>query len=103
MNKSENVYYNKEQEDSVEAELNLCTDNWQDCDDGYGGVFVACQNCFISHSLQLTESPCELVACQIQLTNQLPLIVCSIYHPPSSNESYLSGAGVVIGTLFSTG
>jgi len=53
-----------------------------------GGVFIACCDTFAFYNLQIDTS-CEIVACQIQLSNQTPLIICSIYCPPSSNEIYL--------------
>jgi len=57
--------------------------------DGYGGVFVACKDNIPSCNVQLAETSCEIVACQIQLPNHPPLVVCSVYRPPSSNQSYL--------------
>ena len=50
---------------------------------GYGGVFVACCESLISFSLETGDTSSELVACQISLSNNPTLIVCSIYWPPS--------------------
>ena len=57
--------------------------------DGYGGVFISCHDSLASSNLQV-EASCELSACLIQLPNQPPLVVCSLYRPPSSKEGYLS-------------
>ena len=57
--------------------------------DGYGGVFVACHDTLLTHEIYPSTLSCELVACHIQLVNQSSLIACSVYRPPSSDESYL--------------
>ena len=57
--------------------------------DGYGGVFIACRDTLTSNELIFTDSSSELVACKIQLADRSSLIACSIYRPPTSNESYL--------------
>ena len=57
--------------------------------DGYSGVFIACRDILISKELTFTDSSSELVACKIQLADRSSLIACAIYHPPSSDESYL--------------
>jgi len=43
----------------------------------------------VSYGLNLTSISCELVACQVKLSDTCSLIVCSIYRPPSSNDYYL--------------
>ena len=58
----------------------------QDREDGYGGVFIACRESLISCSLEPANNFCEIVACEINYSN---LIVCSAYHPLSSNDNYL--------------
>ena len=57
--------------------------------DGYGGVFIACCSPLNSNELTSVDSSSELVACKIQLADHSSLIVCSIYRPPSSSDSYL--------------
>ena len=57
--------------------------------DGYGGVFVACHDSLVSYGLDLTNTSCELVACQVRLSDTSSLIVYSIYRPPSTNDCYL--------------
>ena len=57
--------------------------------DGYGGVFVACHDSFVSYGLDLTSTSCELVVCQVKISDTSSLIVCSIYRPPSINDCYL--------------
>ena len=60
-----------------------------DRDDGYGGVFVACRDSLMSYELDLISISCELVVCQVKLSDNSSLIVCLIYRPPSSNDCYL--------------
>ena len=43
-----------------------------------------------TYGIHLTALSCELVACHIQLADQSSLITCSVYRPPSSDESYLA-------------
>ena len=62
----------------------------KDHSDGYGGVFLACHQSLISYELDIPDSSSELCACQINLPNNLKLIVCSVYRPPSSNIHYLN-------------
>ena len=58
--------------------------------DGYGGVFIACQESLISCSLEISDNFCELVTCEVKLLNSSNLIVCSAYRPPSSSDEYLN-------------
>lgn len=62
----------------------------KDRSDGYGGVFIACQESLIACNLEIENNCCELVACEVKLRNGNNLIVCSAYRPPSSNVDYLS-------------
>ena len=54
---------------------------------GYGGVLIAVKKDIISQELA-TDSPCEIVCCKIELFKTKPLIICSVYRPPSSDIDY---------------
>ena len=59
----------------------------KDREDGYGGVLLAYKITLSSHQLHI-DSPCEIVACKFdQIDN--PLVICSVYRPPSCNIEYL--------------
>jgi len=58
----------------------------KDRPDGYGKVFVACRESYVSYGLDLTVCSCELVVCEVKLVDNASLIVCSVYRPPSSDE-----------------
>ena len=62
----------------------------QDREDGYGGVFIACQESLSSCSLEIPNNCCEIVACEIKLSNNSKLIVCSAYRSPSNSIGYLT-------------
>ena len=59
----------------------------KDREDGYGGVLLAHKITLTSHQLHI-DSLCELVACKFDQTDN-PLVICSVYRPPSSNIEYL--------------
>ena len=62
----------------------------RDRSDGYGGVFLACQNTLISEMLILDVSV-EVVACCIkQKESSQPLIICALYRPPNNDLSYMT-------------
>ena len=60
------------------------------CDrsDGYGGVMVAHRRCIPSHQLFLSDSSCELVACQLDIKPK-PVILCAVYRSPSTDLFYM--------------
>ena len=57
-------------------------------DDGFGGVFLACNNKFVSRAIPIT-SECEIVASCIELTCTEKAILCAIYRPPNRGINYL--------------
>ena len=62
----------------------IFSDNYQafhkDRTDGYGGVLFACLNNF---------TPCEAIACKIDLSRNGRLIVLTAYRPPNSDREYM--------------
>ena len=52
-------------------------------------VMEVCQDTIPSCNVQLAETSSEIVACKIQLSNQPPLVIYSVYQPPLSNLTYL--------------
>ena len=58
--------------------------------DGYGGVFVACQDTFICERL-IVDINVEMVVCGIK-QKQLPqpLIICAFYRPPNNDLTYMT-------------
>ena len=44
-----------------------------DREDGYGGVFIACQDSLTSCNLEIPNNSCEIVACEIELLNNTKL------------------------------
>jgi len=56
----------------------------KDRSDGYGGVFVACGNNFVSEKLIL-DTNAERVACRVDQNESQPLFVCSLYRPPNND------------------
>ena len=50
--------------------------------DGYGGVFLALDGCFICSEISLDTS-CETVASKVEVCGtSLIIILCAIYRPP---------------------
>ena len=61
-----------------------------DRNDGYGGVFIACQSSLICEMLNL-DTNVEVLACSIrQKMSSKPLIICSLYRPPNNDVSYMT-------------
>jgi len=60
-----------------------CTVYRKDRSDGYGGVFVACENNFVSEKLNL-DTNAEIVACHVDHNESQPLIICSLYRSPNN-------------------
>ena len=56
--------------------------------DGYGGVFLALECCFICSEIPLNTS-CEIVACKIEVCGA-SLIICAVYRPPNNDDVYLN-------------
>ena len=56
--------------------------------DGYGGVFIGCQETLISEEL-IHEENVEAVICHIKIKKHKPLITCNIYRPPNNNILYM--------------
>ena len=50
-------------------------------------MLLAVKSDIISQELTIT-SPCKIVAVKIELFKANPVIVCSVYRPPSSNGEY---------------
>ena len=55
--------------------------------DGYEGVFLALDCCFICSEVLLNT--CEIVACKIEVSSA-PLIICAVYRPPNNDDVYLN-------------
>ena len=60
----------------------------KDRKDGYGGVFLALNCCFICSEITMNTS-CEVVACKVEVCGT-SLIVCAIYRPPNNDDVYLN-------------
>ena len=60
----------------------------RDWSDGYGDVFIACQQALISEEL-VHEEKVETVICYIKVKRHKPLINCSIYRPPNNDILYM--------------
>ena len=62
----------------------------RDRNDGYGGVFVACQNTLTCEQLTF-DTDVEIVVCCIKLREApQPLIICALYRPPNNDLSYMT-------------
>jgi len=55
--------------------------------DGYGGVFFACLSNFCCTQIDVF-TPCEAIACKIDLSRNSRLIVLTAYRPPNSDREY---------------
>ena len=53
--------------------------------DGYGGVFFAFLNNFYCSQIDVS-TPCEAIACKIDLSKNGRLIVLTVYRPPNSDR-----------------
>ena len=60
----------------------------KDRSDGYGGVFVACQNGIVSAKLNLNTNA-EVVACRVDQYESQPLIICSLYCSLNNDLIYM--------------
>jgi len=60
----------------------------KDREDGFGGVFLACNDQFVSREIPI-RSECEIVAASVKLAGSSDLIICSVYRPPNSSLEYL--------------
>ena len=60
----------------------------KDRTDGYQGVFLALDCCFICSEITLNTS-CEIVAHKVEVCGTF-LIVCAIYRPPNNDDMYLN-------------
>ena len=57
----------------------------KDRSDGYGGVLLAYSKSLITQQLHY-DTQAEAITCQVALKNNCPpLIICSIYRPPTNN------------------
>ena len=69
----------------------------KDRPNGYGGVFIACQDFLLSSELSYsTVYPCELVVCRVELPDKPPLIICSIYRPPNCDVIYMTNLCTIL-------
>ena len=53
-----------------------------------GGVFLACKNTTVCKHIEL-DTDCEVVACEIKLSNRSPLIIAALYRPPYNDIEYM--------------
>ena len=60
----------------------------KDRSDGYGGVFIACQNSLVSEEINLNTNA-EVVACRVHQSGSRPLVICSLYRPPRDDLVYM--------------
>ena len=56
--------------------------------DGYEGVFLDLDCCFICSEILLNTS-CEIVAFKIEVCGA-PLLICAFYRPPNNDDVYLN-------------
>jgi len=56
--------------------------------DGYGGVFFACLSNFCCTQIDVS-TPCEVIACKIDLSRNGRLIILTAYKPPNSDREYM--------------
>ena len=69
--------------------------------DSYGGVLVAVKGDLISEEISITHNT-EAIYIKVQTTSSKPLIIGSLYRPPSSDTTYMEEMCNTISTLFST-
>ena len=60
----------------------------KDRGDGYGGVFIACQNVIVISKLNL-DTNAKAVSCRVDQYESQPVIICSLYHSPNNGLIYM--------------